>query len=188
MRKLMLFDHVSLDGFVAGPEGEMDWIKVDNELFDFGGKLIDEADTGLYGRVTYEMMQNYWPGAADLPNASKHDIEHSQWYNRVDKVVISKSLKGSDLEKTQIISGNIQHEITKIKEQPGRNIIMFGSPSAAYSLMEYNLIDEYWIFLNPILIGKGILLFKNIQHQIHLKLAATKIFQSGVAALNYKKE
>jgi dihydrofolate reductase len=100
MRSLVSFMHVSLDGFVCGPNGEMDWIKVDDEIFDYAGNRTSVSDTALYGRVTWEMMEGYWPTAADKPNASKHDIEHSTWYNKVDKVVLSKSMKGKQLPNT----------------------------------------------------------------------------------------
>jgi len=82
MRTIISFMHISLDGFVAGPNGEMNWIKVDEEIFDHIGKRISESDTALYGRATYEMMENYWPAAGDEPGASKHDIEHSKWYKK----------------------------------------------------------------------------------------------------------
>src|ERR1700749_4586713 len=107
MRKIISFMHISLDGFVAGPNGEMDWIKVDEEIFDHVGKRISESDTALYGRVTYQMMENYWPTAADGPTASKHDIEHSRWYKSVHKVVLSKTIKGAGLANTQIIKDNL---------------------------------------------------------------------------------
>ena len=94
--------HVSLDGFVAGPKGEMDWIKLDDEMFDLVGGFTNEADTALYGRVTWEMMDNYWPTAANKPNATKHDIEHSQWYNKVDKLVLSKTMRGKKTDKSKI--------------------------------------------------------------------------------------
>src|SRR5215208_6430556 len=100
MKKLVLFMHASLDGFVAGPNGEMDWIKVDDEMFDYAGRETNEADTALYGRVTWEMMEAYWPTAANQPAATKHDIEHSEWYNKVTKVVLSKSMQGRNLKNT----------------------------------------------------------------------------------------
>jgi dihydrofolate reductase len=186
MRKLILFMHTSLDGFVAGPNGEMNWIKVDEEMFDYAGKQTDLADTALYGRVTYEMMNNYWPEAGNQPNASKHDKEHSAWYNKVKKVVISNSLKGKDIPNTQIINGNLKEEIQMLKQEEGKNILIFGSPSACHSLMEYNLIDEYWLFVNPILLGKGIPLFKNINTKMNLELAESHVFSSGVIGINYK--
>jgi len=119
--------HVSLDGFVAGPNGEMDWIKVDEEIFDYVGNRIGEGDTALYGRVTYEMMQSYWPTAADNPAASKHDIEHSKWYEKVHKVVLSKTMKEAGLANTTIISGNLSERINEIKQQPGKDILLFAA-------------------------------------------------------------
>ncbi len=187
MRKLILFMHTSLDGFVAGPNGEMNWIHVDEEIFDYGGKLIDQADTALYGRVTYEMMENYWPTAADKPNASKHDIEHSRWYKKVTKVVISKTMKDAHIPNTQIISSNIPEQIQTLKQKQGKNILIFGSPTASHTLMQYNLIDEFWLFQNPIIITKGTPLFKNVSQKLNLKLIDAKVFSSGVIGLHYKK-
>ncbi len=179
--------HVSVDGFVAGPNGEMDWIHVDDEIFDYAGYMTDDADTALYGRVTYQMMDNYWPTAADNPNASKHDIQHSTWYNSVEKVVFSKTLSESKLNNIRIISDDINDEIQKIKNRNGKNILMFGSATAAHSLMQYNLIHEYWLFVNPVLLGEGIPLFKNVNDKIALKLGEARAFASGVVGLNYKK-
>lgn len=187
MRKIILLMHASLDGFVGGPKGEMNWIKIDDELFDFVGKIVDQADVGLYGRVTYQMMESYWPTAGDKPNASKHDIEHSQWYKRVDKVVISNSMKGGKIPKVQIISGDINEGIGQLKQKEGKDILMLGSPSASHALMHHNLIDEYWIFVNPILLGVGIPLFKNIEAKVNLKFIASKVFASGVVGLHYEK-
>ncbi len=185
MRKIISFMHISLDGFVAGPNGEMDWIKVDEEIFDYVGKRISESDTALYGRVTYQMMENYWPTAADKPNPTKHDIEHSKWYSMVHKVVLSKTLKESDLTNTTIISDNLSDKINEIKQQEGSDILLFGSPTATHSLMQLNLIDGYWLFLNPIILGNGISLFVDIKDKINLKLLTTRQFTCGVTELNY---
>src|SRR5688500_6806837 len=156
MRKIISFMHISLDGFVAGLNGEMDWIKVDEEIFDYVGKRISEGDTALYGRVTYQMMEGYWPTAADKPNATRHDIEHSKWYKKVHKVVLSKTLRDADLANTEIISENLSERINKIKQNPGEDILLFGSPTATHSLIQLNLIDGYWLFVNPIILGLGI--------------------------------
>src|SRR3954465_1123533 len=150
MRKIISFMHISLDGFVAGPKGEMDWIKVDEEIFDHVGKRVSEGDTALYGRVTYQMMENYWPTAGDEPTASKHDIEHSKWYNKVHKVVLSKTMKDEGLADKTIISSSLSDRINEIKKQAGSEILLFGSPTAAHSLMQLDLIDGYWLFVNPI--------------------------------------
>lgn len=178
--------HTSLDGFVAGSNGEMDWINVDEEMFDYAGNRTNESDIALYGRVTYQMMNSYWPTAADKPNATKHDIEHSTWYNGVTKVVVSKTLKSADLVNTKIISENLSSEIRKLKSGTGKDIIMFGSPMLSHLLMEENLIDNYWLFVNPILLGQGIPLFKRINHSRKLRLITSKVFPSGVVCLHYE--
>lgn len=179
--------HASLDGFVAGPNGEMNWIKVDDEIFDFVATMTDKADTALYGRVTYEMMQDYWPNAGTQPNASKHEREHSAWYNKVPKVVLSRTLSERDLVNTTVIADQLEDNINNIKKQEGKNILIFGSPSASNSLLNRGLVDEFWIFLNPILIGQGIPLFKDITESVKLNLLETKTFDIGVIALHYKK-
>jgi len=186
MRKIVLFMHVSLDGFVAGPNGEMDWIHVDEEIFDYAAERTNHADMALYGRVTYQMMETYWPTAADQPNPSKHDIEHSRWYKNVSKVVLSKTMQGTVLPNTKIIAHNLAAEINPLKQAGEKEIVIFGSPGAAHSLMAENLIDETWLFVNPILIGQGIPLFKNIQHKRALKLVASHTFSSGVVCLHHQ--
>ena len=185
MRKIISFMHISLDGFVAGPKGEMDWIKVDEEIFDYVGKRISEGDTALYGRVTYQLMESYWPTAADKPNASKHDIEHSKWYAKVHKVVLSKTMKEAELTNTTIISDNLSDRIHEIKQQAGQDILLFGSPTATHSLIQLHLIDGYWLFVNPIILGRGIPLFVDIKDKIKLKLLTTRQFTCGVTELNY---
>lgn len=180
--------HISLDGFVAGPNGELNWVKVDEEIFDFVGKRIREGDTALYGRVTYQMMENYWPTAGDKPTATKHDIEHSKWYSKVHKIVLSKTMnpdRESGLSNTKIISENLPDRINEIKHQAGEDILLFGSPTATHSLIQQDLIDGYWLFVNPIILGQGIPLFVNIKDKINLKLLTTHQFTSGVIELNY---
>lgn len=179
--------HTSLDGFVAGLNGEMDWIKVDDSMFDFVATMTDKADTALYGRVTYEMMQSYWPKAGEKPNATKHDKEHSAWYNKVSKVVLSKTMSEKGLDNAKVISNHLADNINKIKKQDGKNILIFGSPGASQSLLNEGLIDEFWLFVNPIILGKGMPLFKDITGTTKLKLVASKTFACGVIGLHYSK-
>ena len=186
MRKIISFMHVSLDGFVAGPNGEMNWINVDQEIFDYVGERISTGDTALYGRVTYEMMENYWPAAGAKPTATRHDIEHSKWYNNVQKVVLSKTLKNRNLTHTTFISDDLSGRINEIKQQAGEDILLFGSPTATHSLIQQNLIDGYWLFVNPIILGQGVPLFVDIKDKIKLKLLpTTRQFNCGVTELNY---
>ncbi len=186
MRKVVLLMHSSLDGFVAGPNGEMNWIKVDEELFEPVGKITDEADTALYGRITYQMMENYWPTAADQPSATKHDIQHAKWVNKALKIVFSRTMKHSSWFNTKIVSENISEEINELKKLPGKNLLMIGSPGLTQTFLQLQLIDEYYIYLNPIILDKGIPLFKNVGDRINLNLLDVMRFKSGVIGLHYE--
>lgn len=177
--------HISLDGFVAGPNGEMDWITINDEIFTHVEKRISKGDTALYGRVTYDMMESYWPTAADKPDASRHDIEHSKWYKQAHKIVLSKSMKGVRRNNTTIISDDITEHINGIKQQPGNEILLFGSPRATHALIQQDLIDGYWLFVNPVVLGEGIPLFVNNKPKTKLRLESTHQFTSGVVKLSY---
>ncbi len=180
--------HISLDGFVAGPNGEMGWIKAEEEIFDHIGKRIAETDTALYGRVTYQMMENYWPTAGDKPHATRHDIEHAKWYRTAHKVVLSTTLSAEKGTNTSVISDNLSDRIQEIKHarQGDRaDILLFGSPSATHSLIQLNAIDGFWLFVNPIILGRGIPLFVDIKEKIPLKLLSTLAFSCGVTELFY---
>lgn len=188
MRRIISFMHISLDGFVAGPKGEMDWIKADAELFEYVGKRISNGDTALYGRVTYEMMENYWSTAADRPGATRHDIEHSKWYDKVHKIVLSNTIKDAGLTNTEIIGSDFAARINEIKQSgAGGNdeILLFGSPTATHALIEQDLVDGYWLFVNPVILGRGVPLFTGIKEKIKLKLLNTRSFSIGVTELDY---
>jgi dihydrofolate reductase len=183
MRKIIVSEHITLDGFVAGPNGEMDWIQLDDEMFDMVNEFTNAADIALYGRITYQMMEAYWPTAANQPNATKHDVEHSNWYNNSQKIVLSKTMKGN--KETTVISENVAAELEEIKSNGDKDILVFGSPSVVHLLMQRNLIDEYWLFVNPVILGEGISLFASLSNRIPLKLVSSKVFDYGVTALNY---
>lgn len=187
MRKIIVSMHVTLDGFVAGPNGEMDWISFDDELFDFVENFTGKADTALYGRVTYQMMDSYWPTAAEQPNASKHDIAHSRWYKSVVKLVVSATMSGQDSPDTQFIGEDIAKQIEQIKQQAGKDILIFGSPSVVHYLTHKGLIDDYWLFVNPVLMGQGIPMFKDITERVKLNFLEAKTFACGVIGLHYEK-
>ena len=131
------------------------------------------------------MLNNYWPLAKDRPKATEGEITFSNWYNKARKIVISRTLAGTASGNTTIISDDVTKEITKIQTQPGKDIFIFGSPTVAQLLMRLNLIDVYWVFVNPAIFGKGIPLFLNIDNKIQLQLVTTKQFSNGEFALNY---
>jgi dihydrofolate reductase len=186
MRKIIVSEHITLDGFVAGANGEMDWIKLDDGMFDLVNEFTNEADTALYGRITYEMMESYWPTAADQPNATTHDIDHSNWYNRSEKVVLSKTMRDIKKEKTTFISDSAATELEKLKNDGDKNILVFGSPSVVHLLTQHNLVDEYWLFVNPVILGEGIPMFTSLSNKTSLELVTSKVFACGVTGLNYK--
>lgn len=188
MRPLIFFMHASLNGFACGPNGEMNWIQINDEIFDFVANITAKADTALYGRVTYGMMESYWPTAADKPNATKHDREHARWYKNVDKIVLSTTLPEEVKANVTVIRDRLKEQIAAYKNREGKNILIFGSPRASHALLAEGLIDEFWIFLNPVLIGQGIPLFKNIHEITKLTLLETKVFSGGVIALHYAKQ
>jgi dihydrofolate reductase len=185
MRKLILLAHISLDGFVAGPNGELDGFPKGEENLQFVCDLTANADTALFGRISYELLNRYWPTAKDHPGATQPEIDYSTWYNKAQKIVISKTLANENLNNTIIISDNISTEIRKIKEQTGKDILIFGSPSVSQLLMRGGLIDSYWIFVNSVIFGKGIPLFTALASRIKLTLVATKKFVNGEIGLNY---
>lgn len=189
MRKIVSFVHVSLDGFVASTDegfASLGWVSISDDMFGYVEERIQLTGTALYGRKTFQMMEAYWPTAADKPNPTRHDIEHSRWYKQARKVVLSKTLQEKNHVNTTIISSNLSEEISKLKQEAGSEILMFGSPSATHALMAENLIDEYWLFVNPVLLGQGIPLFNNIQDRTQLTLLKSKIFTSGVVCLHYE--
>lgn len=186
MRRIVLLMHTSLDGFAAGPAGEMDWIRVDEAMFDFVHELTANADTALYGRVTWQMMDAYWPTAADQPNATKHAKDHGAWYNQVEKVVVSETLQPSAEKKLKVIGGDLKGNIEKLKSQPGKDILMIGSPGVVRELMELNLIDDYWLFVNPMILGNGLPVYASDIARLPLELVEIKKFDAGVAGLHLR--
>ena len=185
MRKLILIAHTSLDGFAAGLNGELDGFEASEENLKFVCHLTENANAALFGRVSYQLLNDYWPTAKDRPRATQGEIAYSNWYNGAQKIVISRSIRGINLNKTTFLSENIPDEITLMKKGTGKNILIFGSPAVSQLLMTHSLIDEYWIFVNPIIFGKGISLFAETQHQIKLKLDTTKQFSNEEFALHY---
>jgi dihydrofolate reductase len=188
MRHLILLMHVSLDGFVAGPNGEMEWIRLDDALFDDVAAVAATADTALYGRVTYQMMESYWPTAGESPTATKHDLEHSRWVNDALKIVFSRTLATTTWQNSRIIRDNFAEEVRKLKAQRGKNLLMLGSATTAHTFMQHGLIDEYRLNVNPVVLGGGLPLFARLEDRLKLKLVSAKPYESGVVGLHYQKD
>lgn len=187
MRRTVLLMHVSLDGFVAGPNGELDWIKLSDDLGDEVRAITDGADAALYGANTYRMMASYWPTAAQRPHATKHDIDHWRWANRSQKFVFSTRMQETNWSNTTIIRDNAAEELLKLKSQPGRDLLMLGSPTLAKSLMRLGLIDEFHFNVHPVALGSGIAMFDDLDGYFNLDLVETKVFSTDVVGLHYRK-
>jgi dihydrofolate reductase len=185
MRKIILIVHISLDGYVAGAEGELDGFDASAENLEFVCKLTEGADAALFGRTSFRMLDDYWPYVKNLPDTTKEMVSYSNWYNQAKKIVLSKTMKSDASKKVTVISENIKEEMVKIKNEEGKDILIFGSPVATRSLMDLDLIDIYWIFVNPILFGQGVPLFLPSTIKRRLKLRSTKSFANGELGIEY---
>jgi dihydrofolate reductase len=188
MRKVVAFVHLSLDGFAAGPNGELDWISYDTELEKYAEGIVNTVGAALYGRVTYKGMESYWPTVLTDPSSSKHEIDHAHWIEEIPKVVFSRTLETTEWNKTTLIKADIAEEVAKLKDQPGKDLVIFGSPGLTQTLMQLDLVDEYQLTVNPVVLGKGMPLFKGIKDSIKLKLLETRTFKSGVLGLHYETD
>ncbi|WP_379154638.1 dihydrofolate reductase family protein [Paenibacillus sp. sgz5001063] len=188
MRKLVLFLHASLDGFVEGPNGEMDigWVSYDADLEKHAKDILSTADTVIWGRGTYQMMHNYWPSVPSNPSASQHERNHAEWIEETAKIVFSTTLEKVEWNNSRLVKEGIEEEIQNLKQQPGKDMVILGSPRLAHYLMQLNLIDEYKITVSPVLIGSGLPLFQGLKDKINLTLLENKTFDSGAIGLVYQ--
>src|SRR5688572_15638173 len=188
MRKLVLFMHVSLDGFASDANSGLDWISYDSELQQYAdGIIAATVGSPVYGRVTYELMAGYWPGVLNNPNAREHSKAHAQWVDKATKIVFSKTMKKAEWNNTIVINDNSAEEINKLKQQPWKDLVIFGSPGLAHSFMELDLIGEYQLTLNPVLLGSGKPVYQNIKNKTNLKLVKATTLKSGVVGLHYTR-
>lgn len=186
MGKLIISEHITLDGYMAGINGEMDWIGFDDELFDFVGRITDSAGGALYGRKTYEIMDAYWPIAGTKPQATKHDLEHSAWYSRVDRLVLSRTMQGQDTGQTRFITSD---DLTPVTEMVSRtNVVVFGSPSAVRLLLDAGLVDEMHLFVNPVTLGSGVSMWGAMAQRQQWLLAGSNTYVNGkIIGLHYTR-
>jgi dihydrofolate reductase len=186
MRKLVLFMHLSLDGFAAGPNGELDFLTYDEEIAQWAGQLMKTVGSPVYGRTTYQLMESYWPTVLTNPNASKQALAHAQWVENIPKIVFSKTLKEATWNNTRLVKENIAGEVGKLKQEPGKDLVIFGSPGLSADMMNLGLIDEYKFTVHPVILGNGISVFKNNSTKSKLKLLESITLKSGVVTLHYE--
>ena len=180
MRKLIAAINMTLDGFCDHTA-----MIADDEIHQHYNELLSNADTLLYGRITYQLMESYWPTVVKNPTGNKPTDEFAVLIDNISKIVFSHTLKNVDWKNVKLAKGGIKEEVYELKQQAGKNILA-GSPSLIVTLMQLDLIDEYQLCVQPIILGNGLRLFKNINDRINLKLIKTKIFGSGSITLYYE--
>ncbi len=182
MRKVVLFNLVTLDGFFAGPGGEIDWHNVDEEFNEFAIDQLNSMGGLLFGRVTYQLMASYWP----TPDAVADDPMVADKMNSLPKLVFSRTLESADWNNTRLVRGDAADEVAKLRQQPGKDLFIFGSADLASTLARSGLIDEYRLIVNPVVLGRGMPMFKGIDDRLDLKLLRTKTFRNGNVLLYYE--
>ena len=184
MSKLFSFNMVTLDGFFEGPNGEIDWHNVDGEFNEFAINQLNTVAVLLFGRVTYQMMASYWP----TPLALEDDPIVAGLMNRLPKLVFSRTLTKAEWNHTRMIKDHLAEEISQLKQQPGKDLALFGSANLLATLMQLDLIDEHRIMVNPIVLGGGHPLFKPAKDRLDLKLVQTRAFGNGNVLLCYQPD
>ncbi|MBZ0288336.1 MAG: dihydrofolate reductase family protein [Anaerolineae bacterium] len=188
MRKIILLMHVSLDGFAGGPSGEMDWIGYNSELESYVHTLHDSTDAAIYGRATYDMMQTYWPTVLTNPDSTASEKNHARWYDAATKVIVSRTLHSDPALRRVVVGQNLAAEMQAVKQQPGQNLWLIGSPSVSRAFIELDLIDEYWLNVNPVILGSGLPTFGETKDRLGLKLISSQTFAGGVVGLRYERD
>jgi dihydrofolate reductase len=187
VRKLIVSARVTLDGFIAGLHGEMDWMEefFDEALANYESELQKSMDTTLFGRVTYQGFESYWPNVTLDPASPKGLAEYAQQLNAMRKIVFSKTLSHVEWNNSVLLHEIMPEEITKMKQEPGRDLVIYGSASIVQTLTNLGLIDRYQLLVFPIVLGSGKPLFQDILHMVKLSLVSTKTYPSGVVELSY---
>lgn len=174
---------ISLDGYFSGPNGELDWHNVDTEFTKYAATMLDSVDTILFGRTTYEFMAKFWP----TEFAIRQDPIIAEKMNSISKIVFSKTLHNTSWNNSRIIKDLSQDSITRLKHERGRSMVILGSGSIVSQLTRLELIDEYRLIVNPVILGEGIPMFADIRERINLNLLKARRMKSGNVILYYTK-
>jgi dihydrofolate reductase len=185
MQKLIVFNHVTLDGYFVDAKGSMEWARADKEDAEWSAFVAENANSGegtlLFGRATYELMIRYWP----TPMAIKHDRAVAERMNSLPKVVFSKTLNEATWNNTKLVKGDLAAEVRKMKQEPGDGMTIMGSGTIISQLAQEGLIDEYQMIVNPVVLGKGRTMFEGVQEKLALKLTKSRTFGNGYVYLCY---
>lgn len=183
MRKILVFNSITADGYFTDKNGDMSWAhKQDPEWAEF---VADNSKPGgelLFGRITYEMMAGFWP----TPAAAEQFPEVAEQMNKLPKVVFSRTLDKVSWENTRLLKGNLADEVRKLKRESGSGMVILGSGSIISQLALENVIDEYQMVVNPIIVGEGRTMFEGVKDKLNLKLTNSRVFKNGNVVLTYQ--
>src|SRR6266540_3634324 len=185
MRKLVVFNQVTMDGYFTGVNGDLSWAHNASKDAEWSAFVEDNATSGgllLFGRITYEMMVAYWP----TPAAKKDDPVVAQGINNLPKVVSSRTLDKASWNNTKLVKGDVVEEVRKMKNEAGEDMVILGSGSIVSQLSEHGLIDEYQLVVNPIVLGKGRTMFEGLTKRLPMKRTSTRTFENGNVLLCYE--
>jgi dihydrofolate reductase len=189
-RKIVSLMHVSLDGFVAdlkAPPPGLDWMTYTPELEQYAHSFHERADVAIHGRVTYRLMEGYWPTVLDNPKSKPSTLKHARWLQKALKVVVSRTMKSTEWENSLLIKDNLSEAFARLKKQPGKDMMIFGSPGLVKSLTKLDLIDEYHLLMQPTILGGGLPLFGELDHRVSLRLVKNTTLGENIAALHYER-
>jgi dihydrofolate reductase len=178
MRKLMVFNNVTLDGYFADSNGDMRWAHKESQDAEFNAFVAENASGGgelVFGRITYELMASYWP----TPLAMRNDPVVAEGMNKLPKVVFSRTLDKASWSNTKLVKGDLAAAMRKMKNEPGKDMAILGSGSIVSQLAQQGLIDEFQVMVNPVVLGKGRTMFDGVEKKLNLKLARTRSFGNG---------
>jgi dihydrofolate reductase len=186
MRELVSYMFTSLDGFIADPEGGLEWAPIDDELMRFANEYFSAADGIVFGRNNYQLFVSYWDGL-DPTDASvtELDVEFAQIFRKMTRIVVSRTLREVG-DQTILINNDVAGRISALKEEPGRTLLLICGPELRSTLTRLGLIDRYRVLVAPVILGKGVPQFEEAQDLMRLRLADTKVFDGGVVMLDYE--
>ncbi len=185
MSRLIVTMWISLDGYIAGPNDDMSWVRVDDEMGAYEGTLVGAADTLVLGRVTYQSFAGAWPYVPDSPTASAGEKAYARTLNAMRKVVFSRTLAAADWSNSTLVREINPDATLALKQEAGRDMVIYGSASVVQALTAHSLIDEYQLLVHPVVLGSGKRLFGEGNAMTELQLVETRTFGSGVVLLTY---
>lgn len=182
MRKVYLFDMITVDGYFEGKNHDLSWHNADGEFVEFAIRQLNETGTLLFGKVTYRLMADYWP----TPTAMKNDPIVAGLMNSLEKIVFSTTLDKADWNNTRLVRENAAGEVSALKAQQGKGIAILGSSQLAAGLMAHGLIDEFRFMVDPVALGSGTPVLSGLEQTVKLQLIESKVFKSGNVLLRYQ--